>query len=62
MADDQKNKLLIKKLDRITELLEYLLAINLYCNTSLDQGTVAKRLGIGKPRFNAMLKGIEKEK
>lgn len=54
------DKNLERSMDRLVELVEFLLAIELYRNTDLKQDVVAKRLGIGKIRFNGMLKGIKK--
>lgn len=59
MPKEQQN--IEKKLDNIIELLQNLLALELYKN-GLNMGMIAKRLHIAKARVVEMLKGIDKEK
>ncbi len=52
---------LSKKLDRITYLLEVLVALELN-KTNLDRNTIRARLGIDKTAVNKILNQIEKKK
>lgn len=48
--------------ERLTDLLERLGSIALYLFTDMDQHSIARRLGIGTQRANAILKGLKKSK
>jgi hypothetical protein len=45
---------------RIVDLLERLGALNLYLFTDMDHHSIARRLGVGTQRVNAILKGVKK--
>lgn len=51
-----------KKLDRITELLEYLVILKLHCDGNLNQIQISKRIKKASVTVNAMLKDVEKRK
>lgn len=50
-----------KKLDTAIELLQYIVALELY-NAGVSQGEIAKRMHVAKATVNKMLQGIKKNK
>jgi len=48
--------------ERLIDLLERLGAAGLYFSTDLDHKAIARLLGIGTQRVNAILKGLKKLK
>jgi hypothetical protein len=45
---------------RVTDLLERLGAVGLYLFTDMDHHSIARHLGMGTQRVNAILKGLKK--
>lgn len=45
---------------RVTDLLERLGAVGLYLFTDMDHHSIARQLGMGTQRVNAILKGLKK--
>lgn len=58
---NQNNPNLEKKLDTVIELLQNLVALELY-RSGATMDVICKRLHIGKAKVVEMLKGIKKEK
>jgi len=56
MANSKSEDLILKKLDRMIYLLEYLLTIEL-SRTALNWSEIGKHIKVEKARINAMLKG-----
>lgn len=48
--------------ERLIDIIERLAAANLYLTTELDHKAIAKVLGMGTQRVNAILKGVKKPK
>ena len=48
--------------DRLIDLLERLGVIALYLQTDMDHHSIARRLGVGTQRVNAILRGLKKTK
>lgn len=59
--DKNDNQKLEKKLNSIVELLQNLLALELF-KSGATQDVIARRLRIAKASVVAMLKGVKKEK
>ncbi|MEO8514048.1 MAG: hypothetical protein ABI543_10840 [Ignavibacteria bacterium] len=62
MAKKQKTEfeVIVEKLDKISTLLEHLLAVQLYKGNA-TQDEIAKNLHIRKASINKMVKGLRKQ-
>jgi len=61
MANDKEdNKIIEKKLDVVIELMQQLVAIELY-RSDVTQGAIGKRLHIAKKTVGEILKGVKKD-
>ncbi len=61
MAEENKNhKEMTKRLDRLTYLMEHILALELN-KTNLDRNAIRSHLGVDKAKVNEMLNGIKKD-
>jgi DNA-binding transcriptional regulator LsrR (DeoR family) len=54
-------QIVCEKLDKITELLEHIIAIQLYKGNA-SQDEIAKNLHMGKTTVNNLVKGLKKQK